>query len=171
MGISIELVSENNAAEIYSFEIDNREYFEEILPSRGEEYYRPEVFEKIIKEIIEEQNRNECYMHIIRNEAGKMVGRINFFSIRGENIKTAELGYRIGENDDRKGYATEAVEIAIDKGFKEYNFKKIEAGTASDNIGSQRVLEKNQFVLVKKIEKHVQLNDKWIDSFIYEINK
>lgn len=171
MGIRIELVSENNAAEIYSFEINNREYFEETLPSRGEEYYIPQVFEKIIKEIIEEQNRNECYMHVIRNEEGKIVGRINFFSIRGEDNKTAELGYRIGKNEDRKGYATEAVRIAIDKGFKEYNFKKIEAGTALDNIGSQRVLEKNQFVLVNKNEKHVQLNDEWIDSLIYERNK
>lgn len=60
--------------------------------------YKIEIFQKIMKEIIEEQDRAECYMYIIRNELGKMIEKVNFFSvskIRNNEIKMAELGYRI----------------------------------------------------------------------------
>lgn len=168
MNISLELVSENNAKDIYNFEIKNREYFEETLPSRGDEYYKQEIFQKILKEIIEEQNRDECYMYIIRNELGEMVGRVNLFSIENNEIKTAELGYRIGKNENMKGYATKAVRIALEKGFRDYKFRKVEAGTSPDNIGSQRVLEKNGFVFTNRIENYIKVNGKWMDSLIYE---
>lgn len=167
MSISLELVSEYNANDIYNFEIENRTYFEETLPSRGDEYYKVEVFKEIIKEIIIEQNHGECYMYIIRNKLGKMVGRVNFFSIRNNEVKTVELGYRIGKNENGNGYATEAVRIALEKGFRDYKFEKVEAGTSLDNIGSQRVLEKNGFVITRKIEKHIEINGKWIDSLIF----
>lgn len=36
-------------------------------------------------------------MCIIRNEMGKMIGRVNFFSIITDKIKRAELGYRIAK--------------------------------------------------------------------------
>lgn len=168
MNINLELVSENNANDIYNFEIENRTYFEETLPSRGDEYYKTEVFQNIIKEIIEEQNREECYIYIIRNELGKMIGRVNFFSIRTDIIKIVELGYRIAKNENGNGYATEAVRIALIKGFRDYKFEKVEAGTSPENIGSQKVLIKNGFILTKRIERDVNVNGKWVDSLIFE---
>jgi len=47
-------------------------------------------------------------MHLIRDSQGVMVGRINLSVLKG-NRKTAELGYRIGENVTNLGYASEAV--------------------------------------------------------------
>ncbi len=61
MKIMIELLNIQNAQDIYDFEIENRAYFEESLPSRGDEYYKLEVFNKIIRELIDEQNRGECF--------------------------------------------------------------------------------------------------------------
>lgn len=168
MKLILELVSKNNENDIYNFEKENRKYFEDTLPSRGDEYYKLEVFQEIIKEIVEEQERDECYMYVIKNELGKMVGRVNFFSIRTDDIKKAELGYRIGKNEGGKGYATEAVRIALEKGFRTHKIEKVEAGTSPDNIASQRVLEKNGFVLIKIIEKDVEVNGKWIDSLMFE---
>ncbi len=168
MNINLELVAESNFTDIYHFEKENRAYFEETLPFRGDDYYKPEVFQEIMKEIIAEQNRDECYMHIIRNEVRKMVGRVNFVNIRNDEVKSAELGYRIGKSENGKGYATEAVRIALEKGFGDYKFVKVEAGTSPDNIGSQRVLEKNGFVPTRRIEKDVNINGTWIDSLLYE---
>jgi ribosomal-protein-alanine N-acetyltransferase len=164
MKITLELLNLQNAQEIYDFEIRNREYFEESLPSRGDEYYKPEVFNKITRELIDEQNQGECFMYVIRDEVGKMVGRVNFSSIEDGKVKSAELGYRIGKDDNGKGIATEAVRIALKVGFEEHKFARIDAGTASENIASQRVLEKNGFVLIEKVENYIEVNGKWIDS-------
>ncbi|MCG8542360.1 MAG: GNAT family N-acetyltransferase [Clostridia bacterium] len=164
MKIMIELLNIQNAQDIYDFEIKNRAYFEESLPSRGDEYYKFEVFNKIIRELIDEQNRGECFMYVIRDEVGKMVGRVNFFSIRDGEVKSAELGYRIGKDDNDKGIATKAVRIALKVGFEEHKFGRVDAGTSSENVASQRVLEKNGFVLVEKVENYIEVNGKWMDS-------
>ena len=79
--VTIELVSKMNANEILLFEIENRKYFEQMLPSRGEKYYKIDYFSKLINSIIEEQNQGLCYMYIIRNESNCMVGRVNIVSI------------------------------------------------------------------------------------------
>ena len=168
MNIRLELISESDANDIYNFEKDNKDYFEETLPPRGEDYYKIKVFQEIIKEIVEEQNRDECYMYIIRNDLNKMIGRVNFVSIRTKEVKVAELGYRIGKNENGKGYATEAVRLALEKCLIEHKIVKVGAGTALDNIGSRRVLEKNGFVLVRKIERYIEVNGKWIDSLLFE---
>ncbi|MCG8502227.1 MAG: GNAT family N-acetyltransferase [Firmicutes bacterium] len=36
-----------------------------------------------------------------------------------------------------------------------------------ENIGLQRVLEKNGFVLTGRIEEYIEINGKWIDSLIF----
>lgn len=168
--IRIEMVSESNANDIYDFETENRAYFEETLPSRGEDYFKKEVFYEIIKEIVEEQNRDECYMYIIRNEIGAMVGRVNLYSVKNEGIRSAELGYRIGKKEKGKGYATEAVRLALEKAFIDYKIDKVVAGTSPVNFGSQRVLEKNGFLVVGKASNDVNVNGKFAGSLIFEKN-
>lgn len=169
--IYIELVSQDNANDIFKFEMENRNYFEESLPSRGDDYYNPEIFKEIIKDIEKEQEQNECYMYIIRNESGEMVGRVNFFSIIRDDISKAELGYRIGKNFKGIGYASEAVKVAVEKVFNSYNLDRIEAGTSTENFASQKVLIKNGFNLIKTIEKDIKINGEWVNSMVFEVLK
>ena len=107
-------------------------------------------------------------MHLIRDAQGTMVGRINL-SVLGKARKTAELGYRIGENVTNLGYASEAVKLVLDKAFHTYGLHKIIAGTATDNLASQRVLLKNGFTFSKIIENDFQMNNEWIHTAIFEI--
>lgn len=164
--MKLELISEKNFDDVFKFEVENKEYFEETLPSRGDRYFEKDFFLNLMNEIEKEQKKGECYMYVIRDEFSNMVGRINFFNINED--KTAEIGYRIGKKENRKGYATTALEYALKIAFDEYGFKKIHAGTSTKNIGSIKILEKNGFVLIKKIEKYIKINGKWIDSLEYE---
>ena len=95
--ISLELMSEENSIDVYSFEKENREYFERNLPPRPGNFFDPESFKEITAELLAEQDNHNVYMHLIRDVQGDMVGRINL-SVLGSDRKTAELGYRIGEN-------------------------------------------------------------------------
>ena len=168
MNIKIELTTFENIRDIYEFEVENRKYFESVLPPRPEKYFDFGTFETIMKEIIEEQLRGECYMHIIRDYTGKVVGRVNLHSIDVNQVKKAELGYRIGEKNQGKGYASEAVKLVVKQGFEKYGLIKIEAGTSTENIGSQKVIEKNGFIWVSKEEKVMKINNKWVDGLLYE---
>ena len=157
--IRLELLSEENSTDVYSFEKENREYFEQSLPPRPANYFDLEGFKEITRELLTEQTNRDVYMHLIRDAQGAMVGRINL-SVLENDQKTAELGYRIGENYTNLG-----------KSFHAYGLNKIIAGTATDNLASQRVLLKNGFTFSKIIENDLQIHNEWIHTAVFEITR
>ena len=166
--ISLELLSKENSLDIYFFEKENREYFERNLPPRPANYFELEVFKENTRELLREQENHDVYMHLIRDAQGTMVGRINL-SVLEDDRKTAELGYRIGENVTNLGYASEAVNLVLEKAFTTYGLHKIIAGTATDNLASQRVLLKNGFTFSRIIENDFQMHNEWIHTAVFEI--
>ena len=107
-------------------------------------------------------------MYLIRNEKEELVGRVNLVSIARELFQKAEVGYRIGKEYNRKGYATEAVKLACKEGFEKYKLHRIEAGTSIKNIGSQIVLIKNGFEFIGRTRQVIKINGQWVDGILFE---
>ena len=168
--ISLELLSEENSLDVYLFEKENREYFERNLPPRPANYFELEVFKENTRELLREQENRDVYMHLIRDAQGVMVGRVNL-SVLGKDRKIAELGYRIGENVTNLGYASEAVNLVLEKAFTTYGLHRIIAGTATDNLASQRVLLKNGFTFSRIIENDFEMHNEWIHTAVFEITR
>jgi len=168
--ISLELLSEASSLDVYFFEKENREYFERNLPPRPANYFDLEGFKEITRELLREQENHDVYMHLIRDAQGTMVGRINL-SVLGKDRKTAELGYRIGENVTNLGYASEAVKLVLEKSFTTYGFNRIIAGTATGNLASQKVLLKNGFIFSRVIENDLQIHNEWLHTAVFEITR
>jgi len=168
--ISLELLSEENSLDVYFFEKENREYFERNLPPRPANYFDLEGFKEITRELLREQENHDVYMNLIRDTQGVMVGRINL-SVLENNRKTAELGYRIGENVSNLGYASEAVKLVLEKAFTTYDLNRIIAGTATGNLASQRVLLKNGFIFSRVIENDLQIHNEWLHTAVFEITR
>ena len=137
------------------------------MPPRPANYFDPEGFKEITAQLLTEQENHDAYMHLIRDSQGMMVGRINL-SVLGSDRKTAELGYRIGENVTNLGYASEAVKLVLDKAFNTYGLNRIIAGTATDNLASKRVLLKNGFTFSRIIENDLQMNNGWVHTAVFE---
>lgn len=167
MEIHIEEMSLDNLKKIYDFEVENKLYFEKTLPPRPKEYVNFETFERLMKEFLEEQARGEIYMCIILDSTKKIIGRVNLSSIN-RDMKKAEIGYRISEKEQGKGYASESVKMMIEKCTKKFDLEKIEAGTSTKNLGSQKVLIKNGFKLIAREEKIMKVNKQWIDGLLFE---
>lgn len=163
-------MSEDNSIDIYFFEKENQEYFERNLPPRPATYFDSEGFKEITRELLREQENHDVYMHLIRDAQGIMVGRINL-SVLEDDRKTAELGYRIGENVSNLGYASEAVKLVLEKAFITYGFNRIIAGTARDNLVSQRVLLKNGFTFSRMIENDLHIHNEWVHTAVFEIRR
>jgi len=166
--LEVELLSAKDAKEILDFELENREYFESILPKRPDEYYSIENITTILKEIEDEMERDVCYMYIVRNDEGKIVGRVNLFNVARGILQKCELGYRIGKEYIGRGYGTFSVKKVMEQGFDKHRFHRIEASTDPENIGSQIVLIKNGFQFVGRSEKYILVNGLWKDSIHFE---
>lgn len=76
----------------------------------------------------------------------KVIGSMTLDKGKGVEACKAELGYVMARKYWGNGFATQAVGLAIRKGFEDLEVERIEAFVDPDNVGSQRVLEKNGFV-------------------------
>jgi len=166
MTLRIELVNISDYRQIFDFEKDNRAFFESVLPPRAEDYYQYESFENIMDQLMTEQENGQFYMYLIR-VSDKLIGRINLQISDEDNVKKAEVGYRIGEGYQGKGYATEAVKLIINEASAQLSIKEMVAGTAKSNIGSRKVLENNGFIHIGEEKNVFKINDTWIDGLLY----
>jgi ribosomal-protein-alanine N-acetyltransferase len=93
---------------------------------------------------------------IILTDSSCSVGGIGFAGLP-DNDGATEIGYALDQKFRGQGIATEAVQALSEWGFQDAGLQVIRAETPVDNVGSQRVLEKNHFQ--KKGEKTLALEN------------
>ena len=81
MDIYIEKLQVTDAEELYKFELDNRTFFEEMVPSRGNDYYNLEIFKERHEALLEEQVQGGSYFYLIKDKDSSILGRINVVDI------------------------------------------------------------------------------------------
>lgn len=167
--IRAELLSYEHIESVYQFERDNRIFFERTLPSRGDDYYVKENFIKNFHSICDEQNKKNLYMHVICNEFGEVLGRVNLFPVENALYERSfELGYRMGEKEQGKGYASTAVRDVLTRAFYTYDIDYVMAATSPANMASQIVLLRNGLKYVKRVKDDIEINGQYEDSVIFE---
>jgi [ribosomal protein S5]-alanine N-acetyltransferase len=144
MNIKLELLQKKDAEQLFQFETENRAFFETMVPSRGDNYYRYDQFLRIMEELLSEQADSKSFFYLIKDENSRIVGRMNLVDLDLDK-KAVEIGYRIGEPFLKKGVATNALRLILNEAEK-MDIRTIYAKTTLDNIGSQKVLENNGFL-------------------------
>ncbi|MFJ7889907.1 GNAT family N-acetyltransferase [Lysinibacillus xylanilyticus] len=163
MEISINSLQERDAEELFVFEKNNRLFFEQMVPSRGEDYYNFETFKIRHKELLAEQQENKSKFYLVRDNSDKIIGRINLVDIDTTN-DTAEVGYRVGQEYGGKGIGARALKLLLET---EISVTKIKAKTTTNNIASLRVLEKNGFTQVSTSDDEFEMNGKKLQFINY----
>ena len=146
MGITLEALHINDAESLFEFELENRTFFEEMVPSRGDDYYIFEIFKRRQQALLDEQAQGRSYFYLIKNNNGSILGRMNVIDI-DETQKTGHVGYRVGQRYIGKGIASKALKLLL-KVASEMGLATIQAKTTTNNKASQIVLEKNGFTLI-----------------------
>lgn len=80
----------------------------------------------------------------------KFIGVLELSNIN-YNKKNCELSYMVGSIKNwGKGFATQAINLALIYSKKKLHLKKVYAGTHKRNIPSKKVLLNNNFFIIKK---------------------
>lgn len=123
-------------------------------------------FEKAVGEY--DENKPEFYSMGVFND-GELIGNVIAEKMDFEN-KKCEIGFWIGKDYQRKGYATEAVKTFLDSLDKKFGFSRFEACHYSDNYAPSGVLKKIGF-RADGLEKQVYKKEGvWIDKVFYVKN-
>lgn len=99
----------------------------------------------------------------------KVIGSITLDKGKGVRSCKPELGYVISRKYWSNGFATQAINLAIQNGFEELGVERIEAFVDPANIASQRVLEKNGFVKEGLLRNCVMQKGIVKDRLVYAI--
>lgn len=127
--------------------------------------YRMEDAVNFIENVSKQENN---YPFAISKE-DQLIGIAGYY-IQGDIYKhSAEIGYWIGEPFWGNGYATEAVDAAVDHAFNTNDIKRLYASVFEFNKASGRVLEKLGFKFEGKGIKSVFKNAKYLDELRYSM--
>lgn len=98
---------------------------------------------------------------------GTVVGGIGLILNGDVYIKSAEIGYWIGEPFWGKGIAAEALRQITEYAFNTFDLVRLYAEVFENNKASMRVLEKNGFYLEGVRRKSVFKNEVLMDDYIW----
>lgn len=126
---------------------------------------------EIIRPFIEGQHRHprgSFGWKIILKDSGNLIGMAGMF-LSCDKYRLGEIFYKLFPIYWSKGYATEVCIAQIRFGFEELHLHKVEAGVATENGKSIRVLEKSGMIREGLRRKILPIRGQWIDNYHYAI--
>ena len=102
---------------------------------------------------------------------GQAVGGIGIHPQGDIHRKNAELGYWLAEPFWGQGIISNAIKPIVDFAFETYAINRVFARPFGTNIASQKVLEKNNFVLEGKFKQVLIKDNSLLDELVYAIRR
>lgn len=130
-----------------------------------------EVTSGIIRGAIEDQvnNPRSKYGWTVRLKgSNQFIGECGMSS-SNNRFKRGEIHYHIAFKHWGKGYATEVAKRLVAFGFDTLKLHRVEAGVATNNTGSIKVLEKSGMLREGLRRKILPIRGDWYDNYMYAI--
>ena len=114
--------------------------------------------------------RTEFDFAVVRSEDDALIGNCNL-RLTGDAALEGTIGYLFHPDHWGNGFATETVEALLQHGFEHLGLHRIVANCHSENLASQRVLEKNGMRLEAHFRRQTFLRGGWVDMYLYAMLK
>ncbi len=101
----------------------------------------------------------------------KAIGSIGLHFQKDIYCKNAEIGFWLAVPFWQRGIMSSAISKMVDIAFDTYPIERVYAKSFSTNLASQRVLEKNGFLLEAILKKVIFKNNSFQDEYIYSIHR
>lgn len=143
--------------ELLALRLANRAHLERWEPDGFGRYDRDAVAEAVARE----------HQFVVVDE-GAIAGFVQLVNVVPAPLASAMVGYWIDAQRANRGLAARAVAEVVDHAFGELGLHRVEAGTAVENVASQRVLERNRFTRVGVLREHLLIGGRWVDHYLWE---
>jgi len=126
------------------------------------ELMRPEI------EIEKKDPQSRYTWRIILQQTGEFMGLAGLI-LSNDKYRLGEIYYKLLPEFWGRGYATEVAKNLIVAGFEKFRLHKVEAGVATDNERSIRVLEKAGMTREGLRRRILPIRGEWKDNYHYAI--
>lgn len=144
-----------------------REFLAPFDPDRPKNFYtvagqRAELEQSVIQREADLRHRFLILLD------GKEVGVLSISNLVRGPFQSANLGYWVAQEVNGRGVGTRAVGEACRWAFGPAGLHRLEAGTLTDNIASQRVLERNGFERIGLAPRYLHIAGRWRDHILFQ---
>ena len=139
--IALDLLEEEDAAELYALVDANREHLQRFLP--WARIATPENERAFVRASLERFARGGGFDGGVRVD-GRLAGALGIFNVRAD-VRRAEIGYWLAETFQGRGIMTRAVGGLARVLFEERRFNRLEIRCQSENVRSRGVAERLGF--------------------------
>lgn len=162
-------ITKAEGQEMYNFLVRNYQFLKQWSPKYEEGY------DKLENHIIRAENlekdaeagRGIKFALYKKGDEAKIIGTVSVSNIVKGPFQSCFLGYRVDENENGKGYATEGIKAVVDYTFNTIGLHRIEANIIPRNKASIRVVEKLGFTYEGTSKQYLKINGVWEDHMHY----
>lgn len=168
--IFIRFLEDKDTEALLEMQLRNKEFFQRYSPTHEKDYYTLEAKRNFITNSIKQREKDhEYHFGIFKQNDGGLVGDVSLFHIFRGPLQSCLIGYSVDKEFNGRGFAAEAVSLAVSYAFDELKLHRVEAGAMPRNTGSMRVLEKAGFHKEGIAQKQVKINGTWEDHQIFAV--
>lgn len=166
--ITLTLIGEQNAGELFALTDRNREHLRKWLPWVDGTKTVDDTME-FIRMSMEQNQKDEVYKFIIHyiNEAAGMIGIQEIIKMNNK----CEIGYWLSEDVSGKGIMTLSCKALTDFSFNEIGMNRTTIKCATGNIKSQMIPRRLKFKEEGILRQDSLLNGKYEDNILFAMLK
>ncbi|RSD28324.1 GNAT family N-acetyltransferase [Vibrio pectenicida] len=164
----LELLSEGWSEQLLQFELQNKEWFESMIPSREIDFYSLEGVKEHIQLFLLEYKAKTLIPMLIVDDSGIILGRVNVSNVDYRK-KLGHIGYRVGKNFTNRGLAKFAV-ANMTRIVEKLEILELVAYASTTNLASQKVLLANGFKPIDLVSNYAELNGNPINCIEFQLS-
>ena len=164
--ISMELLREDHAQELFALTDSNRKHLREWLPWL--DFTNSITDTKKFIQTTDEQYKNGQGPQFALKYKGVLCG-INGFHKIDTLHKIGSIGYWLAEPYTGKGIITSSTKVLLELGYKDYSLHKIEIHCAEGNVNSRAIAERLGFIHEATLRDCEWLYTKYVSHSIYSM--
>jgi ribosomal-protein-alanine N-acetyltransferase len=164
-----------DAPKLLALRVANRDFFAPFEPLMPERHFSLEGQSEDIARGQEERSKDRRYpfgiFAWVDDGNDRLVGRVSLSNVARGAWQNATIGYYVDRGCNGRGYATQAVKLALRFAFEEAGLHRVQGAVVPENVASARVLQKTGFSPEGRARKYLQIFGSWRDHDIYAITR
>jgi [ribosomal protein S5]-alanine N-acetyltransferase len=150
----------------------NRDHFRPYEPRRPASYFTLAGQREQIAAAQRQAELGERFeFGVWERNGGGLVGRLSLGGISRGALQSAYLGYGIDVGHGGRGYATQAVRLAVRVAFDDLRLHRVQAAVVPENKASARVLAKVGFHEEGLARRYLFLDGQWKDHRMFALTE
>lgn len=170
--IYIRKLRESDAETLLDWRMRNRTFLEPYEPIMPDAHFTLEGQLLVIRNAEKNWTNDSGYSFgIFLQNSEQLIGRVSLSNVVRRAWENCTIGYSLDKRENGKGFAAEAVRLAVRFALETAGLHRVQAAVMPRNERSIRVLERTGFRYEGLAEYYLKINGVWEHHHIYSVTR